>query len=81
MRVAVDTEAAAEDTQVSAVLAIPAELLTDTVEPALAVVLVAMAGGSIHPGSHRGATAAMVVTGKGITHREARLEDRFMVLA
>ena len=52
-----------------------------TVELELAMVLAAMARAIMHPESQRDATAATAATGKGITHREARLEGRFIVLA
>ena len=86
MGVAVVTEAAAgtavsasEDTQVSAALVMRAELVVATVEPGSVMVPV-MARATTHPESQRDATAATAATGKGTTHREARLEGRFIVL-
>jgi hypothetical protein len=73
MRVAVDT-------RVSAAVPVLPELVMDTVQRGL-VVLAATAGGSTHPEFQQDATAGTVVTGKGTTHRGARLEARFIVLA
>ena len=79
MALAVVTEAedtaasAAEDTRISAAVAMPAELVVTTAEPGAVGLAAAMARGLTHPESQRNATVAM--------HREARPEGRFMVLA
>src|SRR4029453_8022799 len=88
MRVAVDTAAAAadtatlavEDTQVS--LAVPVELawLARTLEAGSAEDLAPIRPDLIHLESQRDATAATADMGKSTTHREFRLEARFMVL-
>ena len=67
--------------RVSAAALLQVELVVATAEPALAVVVPAMARGLTHPESQRDATAATAATGKGTTHREARPEARLMVLA
>jgi hypothetical protein len=81
MRVAVDTAAlAVEDTQVS--LAVPVELawLAGTLELGSAEDLAPMRRDLIHLESQRDATTATADMGKSTTHREFRLEARFMVL-
>ncbi len=78
MGVAVVTEAA-EDTRVSAAVAMRAELVVATVEPGSVMVVPIMARATTHPGSRRGATATIAVTGKDTMHREAPLEGRLTV--
>jgi hypothetical protein len=85
MAAAVATEAedtpasAAGDVQVLVAAPISAELVVATVEPGLAVLLAAMGRGITHPESQRDGTAATAAMGKDTTHRQARLEARFMV--
>ena len=79
MGVAVVTEAA-EDTQVSAAVAMRAALVVATVEPGSVMVVPVMAHAITHPGSRRDATAATAAMGKGITHREPRPGIRIIVL-
>ena len=79
---AADTRASAGDTPaVSAAAPVRVELVVATVEPGLAVLVAPMARGITHPGSRRDVTAATAAMGNGATHREARLDGSFMVLA
>ena len=83
-----DTAAAADTavsaagaTQVSAAAPVRAELVVATAVPGLVGLAAAMARGITHPESQRDATAATADMVKITTHRESRLEGRFMVLA
>jgi hypothetical protein len=78
---AADTQVSgAADTRVSAAAPVQAELVGATVELELAVAVPAMARAITHPVSRQDATAATAAMGKDPTHREVRLERRFIVL-
>ena len=88
MRVAVVTEvgdtlaSAAADTQGSVAALVQVGLVVAIVEPGLAGLGPAMAGGITHLESQLGAMAAMAAmaaTGKDTTQREPRVEATFMV--
>jgi hypothetical protein len=88
MGVAVVTEAAAdpavsaaEDMQVSAEVAMRADSVVATAQPALVMGVAVMARTITHPGPRQDATGVTATMGNSTMHREARLEARFMVLA
>ena len=87
MRVAVDTAAAGaaalavEDTQVSAGAPVRAELVVVTPAAGLVGLAAAMPRGITLPESQQAATAATADMRKSTTHRDPRLEARYIVLA